>query len=87
MNLPMDGLMDITTTLCASCEEPVTVAQNGRVLTPAPTRLGIYDPVDGEPLTTTDITARIRATDLAGHSPHRCPTGQTTLFDDAQEAS
>jgi hypothetical protein len=76
----------VTTTLCTSCGDPVVVAQNGRVLTPGPTRLGIYDPIDGEPLTTADITARVRETDLAGHSPHRCPTGQAALFD-TQEAS
>jgi hypothetical protein len=77
----------VNTTLCTQCQEPVVVAQNGRVLTTGPTRLGIFDPVDGEPLTTADITARVRETDLAGHSPHRCPTGQAALFDDAQEAS
>lgn len=68
------------TTACTSCGEHVRVADNGRHLTAQPVRLGIYDPTDGQPLSTRDIAARIRNTGLAGHAPHHCPSGQAALF-------
>jgi hypothetical protein len=86
MNLPMDNQVKPTTTLCTICEENVTVAQNGRVLTPKPSPFGVLDPIDGEGLTVREHHHLLTTTGTAGHSPHRCPTGQAALFD-AQEAS
>lgn len=72
------------TTLCARCGEPVLHTTSGRLLTPQPHRLGLYHPEDGEILGQHDIATRIRQTGLAGHTQHRCPQGQTELFN-AQE--
>lgn len=76
----------MTTVTCTSCGEPVLLAPNNRVLTTQPTTLGIYDPTTGDPYSTAQIQARIRATRLAGHSNHRCPAPRQAALFDQQEA-
>ena len=74
-------------TLCQDCQEPVIVATNGRVLTTQPTRLGSYDPADGEPLTRRALAEHVRDTGMAGHSSHQCPDPQGALFQTQEVAS
>lgn len=76
-----------TPTLCLDCQEPVFVAANGRVLTTKPTRLGIFDAADGEPLTRRALAEHVRDTGLAGHSQHVCPDPQGALFQPQEVAS
>jgi len=71
----------MTTGLCTSCGDPVTVAQNGRVLTPHPVSMGVFDPTDGEPLTRQQAAELQRQHGTAGHTTHHCPIGQGQLFD------
>ncbi len=52
----------MSTSLCTTCGDPVLVADNGRVLTTAPVELGLFDPVDGEALTRSQIRERVRDT-------------------------
>lgn len=76
----------MTTVVCTTCEQPVLLAENSRVLTTQPTPLGIYDPTTGEPLTSAEIQTRVRQTSRAGHSNHRCPAPSQAALFDQQEA-
>ena len=77
---------------CPRCGMPALVVHTDPdtsplVLTPSPTRLGLYSP-DGTRLTVPDVARAVRTTGLAGHDKHACPPrddAQRSLFD-TQEA-
>lgn len=71
---------------CTHCQAEVILAPNNRLLTPEPTKLGIYG-ADGHVLTVEAITTRVRDTGLAGHGQHTCPQPQQAGLFDAQEAT
>jgi hypothetical protein len=51
---------------CHRCGTSVLATPAGRLLSPQPTRLGLWDPENGERLHPRDVIARVRSTGLAG---------------------
>lgn len=66
---------------CPRCGSPALPTTSGRWLTVQPHPLGLYDPTSGEVLTQHQLVARLRTTQVGGHSKHTCPVGQASLFD------